>query len=290
MADGATGTAAAAQAAAARAAALAAGTAVVTGAGGGLGRALAVALAAEGMLVAGLGRRAAALAGTAALIAPGRFLALAADVADPAAVAAAFARLDAAAPPVTVLVNNAAVHDRFDLLAPDGAARLMDSVAINLGGVAHCCHAALARMIRTGFGRIVNVATFADLAPLPGAGAYSVSKGAARIFTRALVADIADRFPDIVVTDWVPGALATGMGIPEGLDPAVAARWGAALALMHDRSLTGALFDRDREVLAPRPLRRRLRDALLLRTPPPPRRIGDPAPGPAPGRTRQSGA
>ena len=38
----------------------------------------------------------------------------------------------------------------------------------------------------------IDVSTYADLAPLPASSAYAVSKGAGRIFTRALRADIAD--------------------------------------------------------------------------------------------------
>ena len=249
------------------------GLAVITGAGSGLGRALAVELAGRGVQVAGFGRREAALQETAAMIAPGRFLPWVVDVADAAAVEAAFARLDALAPPLTVLINNAAVHDRFDLLAAPPE-RLMRTVAINLGGVVNCSHAALRRMGATGLGRIVNVASFADLRPAPCSAAYSVSKGAARVFTRALVADLADRFPGIVVTDWAPGILATAMGRSDGLAPEVAARWGAELALWHDRALDGALFANDLEHRPPRGLRQRLKDLALLRRPPRPRRLG----------------
>ena len=118
-----------------------------------------------------------------------------------------------------------------------------------------------------------HVATFADVAPLPASSAYSVSKGAARVFSRALVADLGDRFPDIVVTDWMPGMLATRMGIADGLDPDVAAGWGVALSLWHERSLNGAVFEMDREILPPRGVKGRLKDLLLLRSPPAPRRI-----------------
>ena len=120
-------------------------------------------------------------------------------------------------------------------------------------------------MTRSGAGRIVNVGSFADLAPQPASSAYSVSKGAARILTKALVADFSDRFPDIVITTWMPGIMATDMGRPDGLDPGVAARWGAELALWRDRSLNGAIFERDREILEPHSLKRRVRDRLLLR-------------------------
>ncbi|MBP0484315.1 SDR family oxidoreductase [Sagittula salina] len=234
------------------------GIVVVTGAGSGLGRALAHVFAHKGFAVAGLGRRAEALEETAALC-PG-FFAVPVDIADAGAVRAAFATLPAPA----VLVNNAAIYPRRDLLAETGES-WAETVNSNLNGLVNCTLAALGPMVQRGQGRILNVATFADLNPLPGAAAYSVSKGAARIFTRALIADITDRFPGIVVSDWMPGMLATKMGIRDGLDPATAAAWGATLALLRDPSLTGSTFEMDREILPPRGLKNRVKDALLLR-------------------------
>lgn len=119
----------------------------------------------------------------------------------------------------------------------------MKSVAVNLGGVLSCSLCALEDMRQRGRGRILNVSTFADAAPLPGNGAYSVSKGAARILARALIADICEQYPAIVINDWLPGRLATSMGTAEGIDPAIAAKWGADLALSSDPSLTGSVWD-----------------------------------------------
>ncbi len=246
--------------------------AVVTGAGSGLGRALALALCERGVPVAGLGRRADALAKTEALAGPGRFLAVPADVADPGAARAALGHVGQELGPVTILINNAAVYPRRDFL-DETAESFMATVAVNLGGMVACTAAVLPGMVERGAGRILNVSTFADLSPIPLSSAYSVSKGAARILTRALVADLGDRFPDIVINDWMPGMLATGMGIADGLDPAKAARWGAALALWRDRSLTGTLWEQDREILPPRSFRRRLVDRLTFQTPAPPRRV-----------------
>jgi NADP-dependent 3-hydroxy acid dehydrogenase YdfG len=249
------------------------GLAVVTGAGAGLGRALAVELAQRGIRVAGFAREESGLRKTAEL-AGSRFIAKLVNVGDDASVRRAFEELRREAGNITVLINNAAVYPRRDFLQ-ETPASFMASMQVNLGGVVNCTHAALAGMTETGMGHIVNVGSFADLAPLPCSAAYSVSKGAGRIFARALVADLGDRFPDIVITTWMPGILATKMGLACGLDPAVAARWGADLALWHDRSLNGAVFERDREVLEPRSLKRRVKDRVLLRRPPKPRALGD---------------
>lgn len=236
--------------------------AVVTGAGSGLGRALAIELCRKEQTVAGLGRRADALQATAAL-AGEAFLPIVADVSDAGSVADAFAQIRATAP-VGLLINNAAVYPQRDIL-DETADSFMNTININLGGMVACTREALSDMGAAGRGRIVNVSSFSDIAPPPCSAAYSVSKGACTVFSRALVADLGDRLPDIVVSTWMPGMLATDMGVPDGLEPAVAAKWGAALALWPDRSLNGTVFEMNREILPPRGLKGKLKDLILMR-------------------------
>ncbi|HDR29061.1 SDR family oxidoreductase [Rhodovulum sp.] len=246
--------------------------ALVTGAGRGLGRELALALAGHGLRVAALGRAAEPLGDLARAAPEGRILPVLADVADPVSLRAAFARIDAAFGPLDTLINNAAIYPHRDFL-DETPESFMQTVAVNLGGMASCAMLALERMVPRGHGRIVNITSFADLNPVHLASAYSVSKGAGRILTRAMVRDLADRFPDIVISDWIPGALNTGMGIPGGHDPARAARWGAALALWRDPALSGAVFVEDREQLPHLSLKRRLFNKLTG-TAPQVRRLG----------------
>lgn len=243
------------------------GIAIVTGAGSGLGRALARQLCDAGFTVVGTGRRAEALEETGALCA-GRFQPMPMDVSDFAAVERGFAEGIARHGALALLVNNAAVYPKRDVF--DETPELFwQSMSINLGGVYACSWAALQDMAPRGAGRILNVSSYADIAPLPASAAYSVSKGAQRVLTRALIADLFDRFPDIVITDWLPGALATDMGIPDGLPPETAAHWGVKLALMRDQSLNGTIFERDMELLPPRGLKAKLKDTLMMRRPRP---------------------
>lgn len=237
------------------------GVTVVTGASAGLGRALCAELLGQGAIVAGIARSQEPLTEIAAAH-PGRFLPLPIDVADPGAVAEAFARIRADLGPVATLVNNAAVYPHRDILdeTPESFDRTLQ---VNLGGMVACTAEALRDMVPRGTGRIVNVTTHAGEAPAPLAAAYSVSKGACRIYTRALLADLGDRFPDIVITEWIPGALNTAMGLPEGIDPQEAARWGVRLARMTDRGISGLTFERDRSVPPPMGLKRRLVNRFL---------------------------
>ena len=84
--------------------------ALVTGGGRGIGRAIALALAGAGAAVVVTGRDMSKLdAAQAEIVASGgTALALACDVADSGAVAAAFAQARAALGPIDILVNNAA--------------------------------------------------------------------------------------------------------------------------------------------------------------------------------------
>ena len=154
------------------------GIAVITGAGGGLGRALAVELS-QHMTVVGLGRDMATLENTKRKASKGRFQGIATDVADFNSVLHAFDNARDIGD-ITLLINNAAAYPRRDF-TEETAESFMQVVATNLGGTVACTRAVLDDMVHTGFGRILNVATFADIAPLPASSAYTVSKGAARI-------------------------------------------------------------------------------------------------------------
>lgn len=57
---------------------------------------------------------------------------------------------------------------------------------INLNGVMHCCRAVVPHMLRTGYGRIVTVASIGGKEGNAQASAYAASKGAVIAFTKAL--------------------------------------------------------------------------------------------------------
>lgn len=57
---------------------------------------------------------------------------------------------------------------------------------INLDGVMHCCRAVIPHMLRTGYGRIVNVASIGGKEGNARASAYAASKGAVIAFTKSL--------------------------------------------------------------------------------------------------------
>jgi 3-oxoacyl-[acyl-carrier protein] reductase len=131
--------------------------ALVTGGASGVGRDIARALAEEGAMVAVNYHRSADAA--AALVrdiaaAGGRAIAVGADVADGAAVAAMMARVTGEFGRLDILVNNAGVALRrpFAQQTPEDWRRQID---VCLYGAIHCCHAAAPHLEQSGSGRIV---------------------------------------------------------------------------------------------------------------------------------------
>jgi 3-hydroxybutyrate dehydrogenase len=190
--------------------------ALVTGGGRGIGRAIAVALAGAGAGVVVTGRDIGKLDAVRAEIATsgGSALALACDVADSGAVAAAFAQARAALGPIDILVNNAGITASVKFADTDDATweRIM---RVNASGPFFCCRAAAPDMIERGAGRIINIASYAALSGIPYSSAYSASKHALLGLTRSLALELA-RYgitanaicPGWVETDMVQNAVA----------------------------------------------------------------------------------
>ena len=182
-------------------------TAIVTGASRGIGAAIARRLAADGFFtVVNYARRAADAEAVVAAIAAtgGRARAIAADVADPAAVRALFDQAEAAFGPVDVLVNNAGLLTSAPLaeVSDDDFNRL---VAVNLTGAFNGMREA-ARRLRDG-GRVINVSTSIIGFYLPAHGVYVATKAAVEAMTHVLAKELGPR--GITVNAVAPGPTAT---------------------------------------------------------------------------------
>jgi NAD(P)-dependent dehydrogenase (short-subunit alcohol dehydrogenase family) len=163
--------------------------AVVTGAGSGVGRVVAGALLDAGYRVALAGRRADALAGTAA----GREHALVqpTDVADPASVNALFDAVTERWGRLDLLVNNAGRGSPsvpVDEVAVDDWLAVVDT---NLTGSFLCARAAFAlmRAQRPQGGRIINNGSISAHSPRPGSVAYTATKHAITGLTKSISLD-----------------------------------------------------------------------------------------------------
>lgn len=193
-------------------------TVLVTGAGTGLGRAIAVGFAQDGARVIGIGRHDVGLSETRRLCGADRMAFVVGDVASESDVAAAFALAKREFGPVDILVNNAAQYPKVPFLAAPFR-EWRAAVDTNVIGTALCCRLALPDMLEHGYGRIINVGTFAWLGPIANSSAYSASKAAIRPFTKSIALEIdRARYPDVLVNEFIPGEFRTGMS-DRGEDP-----------------------------------------------------------------------
>ena len=232
-------------------------TVIITGAGGGLGRALVRAVAGRGHRAVAFGREIDRLREAGAGIDPALFEAHIADAGDFGAIDHAVAAVAAAHGRIDGVFANAAIYPRTSL-ADASAAEWMETMRVNVGGVVALVRAVLPHMMRTTHGRIVTLGSFAYMHPIPDSSAYSTSKGAISTLTRAIAAEVGSDYPDILVNEWVPGGLKTTMGIPDGIDPDVAAGWGAALLDLPPGGPTGRIFDREHLVEPPKSLKQKV--------------------------------
>ena len=186
--------------------------ALITGGGRGIGAATAEALARKGAEVIIASRTEAELTATVTALRTAGLKAslIVLDVADEAAVAAAFSRITAEWGRLDILVNNAAIL----LSAPFAEMAMSDwdrLLAVNLRGAVLCARQAFRLMGESG-GSIVNVSSLGGLPgtdKFPGYAAYTVSKFAITGLTEALAAE--GRDCNIRVNGVAPGAVDTVM-------------------------------------------------------------------------------
>lgn len=166
--------------------------ALVTGGGGGIGEATGRLFAEEGAAVALVDADPSAVAAAAAAIqaaVPGaQVLALSGDIAREADARQAVEDTAARWGALHTLVNVAGVRVYAPLADADGAdwSRI---IGVNVLGTAHCCKAALPRLRASGRGTIVNVSSVYGVMGRTGMGQYDTTKAAVLGFTRALAVE-----------------------------------------------------------------------------------------------------
>jgi 2-hydroxycyclohexanecarboxyl-CoA dehydrogenase len=166
--------------------------AVVTGGASGIGLGVAEEFVADGHRVALLDSNAEA-AETAAEILRSKgaiAVAVAADVADRAAVVAGFDRIRSELGPVEILVTSAGV-EQFTPVLDITAAGWDRIIAINLTGTFTCVQAALPDMLAAGWGRIVTISSQSAQSGAPHMAHYAASKGGVIGLTKALAVELA---------------------------------------------------------------------------------------------------
>ena len=206
--------------------------ALVTGSSRGIGHALAAGLLQAGCTVILNGRDAGRLEQARAALASDRVITVPFDAADPAAVAEGVAVAEDRAGPIDILVNNAGMTRRAPLteFADADWYRLLDT---NLSSAFLVGREAARRMVPRGHGKIINICSLQSEAARPGIAAYAATKGALKMLTKGMCADLAGH--GIQVNAIGPGYFKTELTEPLAADEQFSAwvrrrtpagRWG----------------------------------------------------------------
>ncbi len=180
--------------------------ALVSGASRGIGRATALWLKTLGAEVFGTATSEAGAERISAELGAGRGLML--DVTEAAAISSVVDQIAAAAGPITVLVNNAAIT-RDQLLM-----RMKDDdwhsvLETNLTGAMRLSRACLRGMLKARQGRLINISSVVGYAGNPGQGNYCAAKAGLAGLSRALAHELGSR--GITVNVVAPGFIDTDM-------------------------------------------------------------------------------
>ena len=184
--------------------------ALVTGGSGGIGAAICRRLAADGCHVyihANRGREAAQALADEISADGGSAQVLVFDVTDAAAVTEVLTPI-IEEQPIQILVNNAGIHE--DVVFPGMAAEQWHRVLdVSLNGFFNVTQPLMLPMIRSRWGRIINVSSIAALTGNRGQVNYSAAKGALNSATKSLALEVASR--GITVNAVAPGIIETAM-------------------------------------------------------------------------------
>jgi 3-oxoacyl-[acyl-carrier protein] reductase len=186
--------------------------ALITGAGKGLGRAIAIALAAEGVNVALVGRTEKDLVNVAEELKayPIKTTIATADVANIEAITAAVTSAKSVLGPIDILVNNAGIASfgKFMELEPQ---RWKEIIDVNIMGAYYTTRAVLPEMIERQTGDIINIASTAGKNGSALTSAYSASKFGLIGLSESLMQEV--RKHNIRVSTMLPSTVATDMAI-----------------------------------------------------------------------------
>jgi 3-oxoacyl-[acyl-carrier protein] reductase len=183
--------------------------AIVTGGARGIGLAIARALVREGAAVAVADiNKDGAEAAAASLEAEGRAIALGVNVADPGSVSAmvesvlnAFGRID-------ILINNAGIGGNTAFLETT-LEEWNRIISINLTGAFLVAQTVSREMVKSGGGKIVNIASLSGQRGGNGRAAYGAAKAGLELLTKVMAVELAQY--NINVNNIAPGAIETEM-------------------------------------------------------------------------------
>jgi 2-hydroxycyclohexanecarboxyl-CoA dehydrogenase len=184
--------------------------AVVTGGGSGIGRAISLQLAQDGAAVSVWDLSGDSAEQTVAMIvkAGGRAIACVGDASAKSDIAHAAQLTRQAFGPISILVNNAGISSFTPFM--DISEEMIDRImAINIKGPMLCCQEIIPDMLKSGWGRIINISSSSAQTGAPMMCHYSASKGGVIAFTKSLALELAAK--GITVNNIPPGFVDTPM-------------------------------------------------------------------------------
>jgi 3-oxoacyl-[acyl-carrier protein] reductase len=203
--------------------------AVVTGAGRGIGAAIADGYARAGASVVCVSRTGDEVESVVREIvsAGGHALAIAADVADPAAVEGVLRSTENRFGGLDILMLNHGISLDWNNVEHSNVADWMTTFDINLHGAYHCARLAIPVLKRRGGGNIIMMGSGQGHHGSPGVAAYACSKAALWMLVRVLADEL--RSEGINVNEILPGGVRTTLdryrpAPPAGAGAGVAAR------------------------------------------------------------------
>ena len=217
---------------------------VVTGGGNGIGREVVLELIRRRGRVAAVDLRADGLAETVRLAgAPeGRLTTHTLSVADRAAVQALPDQVIAAHGQVDGVLNIAGIIQRFVHVEELSIEEIERVMAVNFWGTLYMDKTFIPVLKQRPQAALLNVSSMGGLVPVPGQGAYGASKGAVKLLTETLYAELRDTH--VAVTVVFPGGVGTNITGNSGVDVPAAALEGLSRrrsrhpTMRHDRSST----------------------------------------------------
>lgn len=212
-------------------------TVLITGGASGIGAATARILAARGWTVAinyrSRAEQAAALVEELRGIGAGGAFAFQADLADAAAIAPMFERVDREVGRLDAVVNSAGIGIPRARVAELDAGQLARLMAVNVVGLMLCCREAARRLSTATGGRggtVVNVSSMAaTIGGRPGNAHYAASKAAVDCFTIGFAKEVARE--GIRVVSVRPGVIRTDMTQAQLADPHFSATVAASIPI-----------------------------------------------------------
>lgn len=182
-------------------------TILITGGTSGIGLGLALRLHEAGNKVIVAGRRKALLDEITS--ANPDIEALELDVADPASIARARETVASDHPDLNVLINNAGIMLREDLLDPAGLAIAEEQVVVNLLGTIRMTYAFLPLLRGKDDAAVINMGSVLAFVPMPATATYNATKAAVHSFSESLRVQLAQADAGVQVIEIAPPGVRT---------------------------------------------------------------------------------